>query len=940
MRMNKAVRALRYLLLAASMSVAAVQASGLRIGPGPLEQALLEFSRQSGVQLVFSSSLVAGKHSAGLTSGETDTAKSLAALLRGSGLHAEPIDHAAFVLKPDARRETAAPKLPALDASDMRTVELSGVRTDALLPRTAYETSQPITVIDRQRIELSGFQTLYELLRAQPGIRAGSVPVATGDTRAYLNSGLAGATGAASVSLHGIAGATPILVNGQRLVSYALTEGQFGTTTDLNSIPLAMVERVEILREGAPVLYGADAMAGAVNIVLKRRFEGADLSASSGISSRGDGAVQHLSGTFGKAWSSNAGHLVFSFDYLDRQPILNRQRPWSDRNGFLDEADSDSSLLGNSGFSYIGRPCKVYRSDDPCQEHPDALATLQSRLQSHSLLLHADRRSGSTSFSGDLRWAWVESQQQNPPATAPTDEPAPGFRYKTYSFEDIGPMLDRTGTRTLQLDLGANGQIGEWSWNVLLDGQKNRGIDRLHGLIIAPELWPPEAAYEPGVTNSAATIAAISPDLVRHGQADRFGLSTRLNGPIGETPDGDIDVTIGAEVHHEKLTDHPDPLLLSGKVFQEIYPQRRSDRRWTSAAYAELQLPVTKKLSADIGLRLERNQGYRSGLAPRTGVKWELRDWITLRGSWALSYRAPPLLSLEQSGASSTLPPLAAFLPASMLPCQNGYGPDMGRYTCYLHILDSSPSRLRAERSRGSSIGVVLAPTDNFGLTLDVFQLSRYREIAPLPVTYALSYPDQFPEAFVRNEQGELYALRQQLINIGQTRLRTLDMNAVYHWKTASHGDITFNMDVNWMMQLKRQVLANRSWEQLAGHANQPRVTALASTEWRAGNWLLAANLRYVAHTTYTPYKPYPNGSQKDIFCTSTPDPRHCGAPAFTLVDANLNYSGWRNLAVGFHVHNLFDHQPRFSSASPLAYSTSFDDILGRYYQLSLRYRY
>jgi len=924
-------------MLATALAPASIVAASFRIAPGPLEQALLELSRQSGVQLVFDSSLVAGKQTQGLSTTATDPAKALASLLRDSGLHVELIGSNAFVLKPDARPATP-PALPAINSDELHAVDLPGMRSDALLPRTAFETSQPITVIDRQRIESSGFQTLYELLRAQPGIRVDNAPVATGDSQSYINSGLSNATGAASVSLQGIgSGATPVLINGQRMVNYALTQGQFGTSTDLNGIPLAMIDRVEILREGASVLYGADAMAGAVNIVLRRQFEGADLSAGSGISSRGDGATQRVSGTFGKAWPSDAGHATFSFDYLHRQPLLNRQRNWSDRNGFLDSTGTYDVIFDNYGFAYQGSVCRIYRFDDPCQAHPDAQATLQSGLTSQSMLLHLDHRLGDVSLQADLRWVQLQQDQQSPPATRASNDIDPDSdRVRTWSFDQLGPITDATRSRSLQLALSALGMAGDWDWKLLVDGQRNRGVDRIHGLILNSNLGVP-----PGPKLTADDVAYPAPTVIRRGQANRFGATARASRALGEIAGQTVDLTLGAEAYREQLVDRPDPLVLSGGIVQQQTPGDRSDSRTNLATYAELKLPLARRLSTDLGARIERTGGYGTTASPQAGFKWDVRDWLSLRGSWALGHRTPPMLALRQSNTILDQTALLTFLPSSMLPCHDVYQYFSTEYVaCLLKLQSAGNPHLKPERSRGARIGAVLAVNDNLGITIDAYQMVRFHEIAALPTSYIAMNPELFPDAFPRNEQGEIYALQQQLTNVGETRLRTLDTNATWQWRTASHGQLIFNLGANWLMQLKRRFLANDPWTSFDGNANQPKLTALASIEWRSSNWMLGTNLRYTGHSGYMPYRPHDVYTYKDQYCTTNADSGHCGAPAFTLVDANMNYLGWRNLALGFHVHNLFDHQPRFSSVSPLAYSTSFDDILGRYYQLSVRYRY
>jgi iron complex outermembrane receptor protein len=914
-----------------------------RISPGPLETALLAFSRQGNAQLFFAPTLVAGKQSPGLTIDDASQAHALATLLRGSGLRADQVADDAFVLRAirstqSARQPSSIKPLPPLPLDAVIPTELGHVQVFGLLPRTEIETSQPVTVIDRQDIEYSGYQTLYELLRAQPGIRVDNAPVATGDSQTYLNNGLSGATGAASVSLHGLgATATPVLIDGQRLVGYGLAQGQFGTATDLNSIPLALIDRVEILRDGASVLYGADAMAGALNIVLRKQFEGAEISAMTGTSFHGDAAQQRVSGTFGSALPG-AGHMLLSFDYLNRQPLLNRQRRWTRNTNQADDED-DYFFVNGAGFGYAGELCRVFRPTDACQADPDGQTTLQTSLRSRSLLLHVDRPVGALSLYGDLRWTSLRQSQQSPPWTGNFGY---GYddagRFETYSFDDVGPVVDRTDSRTLQLTLGLNGKVGAWNWDLRLDGQSNAVDDRIHGLIRESVLDGDN--YQFGSDdNSPALLAALSPTLLRHGLATRSGFTGRVDGVLGNTHQGDITLTAGLEAYRESLVDRPDPLLLTSDIYQIQPPSVRSNDRWDTATYAEVKAPLLPRLTADAGVRIEHSDGYHGSASPRMGLKWNISDMLSLRGSWALGYRAPPLMSLVQSPSVTGSQEYLA-VPSYLLPCQSGVDYGDGSATCILRLESAGNPHLQPERSHSLGVGIVFAPTTRLGMTLDAYQLDRYREIGAIPLDYGVQQPEAFPQLFLRDANGVLYAFEQQAVNLGRARLRTVDLDMRYQLPTARYGEFTFELGVNWLAQLKRRLVGDDTWLSYAGYANQPRVTALASLDWRYRDWLLTTNLRYTGHYAYAPYAPYAAYTDGAFRCSYQNPANHCETPAFTLVDVDVSYAGWPRWTFGVNVHNLFDHRPVFYGDTNLDYSPTFDDIVGRYLQFSVHYRF
>ena len=219
--------------------------------PAPLEQALLESPWQGDVPLAFFPLLVADRHN---PRHSHRYRRPLAILLQDTHLHAGMIDNDAFVLKPLRQSPTLTSagtgELPAIPANE-RPIGLSGVQANAILPRSFSETFQPVAVIDRQKVEASGYQTLFELLRVQPKIRVENAPATTSDGSTCAKNGVSGTTGAASAVLHGLGtSATPILIDGQSLIGYGLSQGQSGTTGNFDSIPLAMVERVKITHDG------------------------------------------------------------------------------------------------------------------------------------------------------------------------------------------------------------------------------------------------------------------------------------------------------------------------------------------------------------------------------------------------------------------------------------------------------------------------------------------------------------------------------------------------------------------------------------------------------------------------------------------------------------------------------------------------------------------
>jgi len=192
----------------------------------------------------------------------------------------------------------------AQEATTLDRVEVTGSR----IRRVDAETSSPVFTMEREQIEATGAVNIGDFLQETPAISGAA-------TNPQVNNG--GGTGAATVSLRGLGSErTLLLVNGRRM-----------QTNDVNSIPINMVERVEVLKDGASAIYGSDAIGGVVNFILRKDFTGAIASATYGISSRGDGATTGADVTMGA--SSDRGSIVIGMKYDKQEDVRSADRDHS-----------------------------------------------------------------------------------------------------------------------------------------------------------------------------------------------------------------------------------------------------------------------------------------------------------------------------------------------------------------------------------------------------------------------------------------------------------------------------------------------------------------------------------------------------------------------------------------------------------------------------------
>jgi len=226
-----------------------------------------------------------------------------------------------------------SPSLNIPGATDQAAPLSQIVVTGYIIPRIG-EGPQPVMTLDQDFISKQGDQTVAEVLQR--------LPMTANNFGPTTDSGNSFSPATAGINLHGLAPRTTlVLVDGKRLPDSPFPLNGFLNFVDINTIPLAAVDRVEILNDGASAVYGSDAVAGVINLITKNEYNGADITQYWGISEHGDAETYHgslVGGVSHKLWDDHAKlSIVFAFDYYEQGPILSADRPYS--------ANPDHSVL-------------------------------------------------------------------------------------------------------------------------------------------------------------------------------------------------------------------------------------------------------------------------------------------------------------------------------------------------------------------------------------------------------------------------------------------------------------------------------------------------------------------------------------------------------------------------------------------------------------------
>lgn len=346
---------------------AAAQNHRFDIPSGDLKTALDAYAQQSGVRLIYLSDDVKGSRSGG-ASGEMSEEDALDHLLQGTGfiVRRDQTGAIAVVRRGDAALEEA-PRSPKQSEASARTMDYAGIANtsyaqatqtkdaptptseaaanqaprDAAEPdgavtldavrvtgtriyRAGFDTLEPATVVTRQAIEARGLTNVADALNEMPGFGVGVTP-----------EGQQSAFGVAVnfVDRFGLGSQrTLTLINGRRVVSSntptVFGPGAPGLQVDLNVIPVQLIDRVENLAIGGAPTYGSDAIAGVVNIITRRDYEGAEVNATTSITERGDSLRYNIGAIFGQNIADDRGNVTVSvaYDKVDGILATDRQR--------------------------------------------------------------------------------------------------------------------------------------------------------------------------------------------------------------------------------------------------------------------------------------------------------------------------------------------------------------------------------------------------------------------------------------------------------------------------------------------------------------------------------------------------------------------------------------------------------------------------------------
>jgi len=584
--------------------------------------------------------------------------------------------------------------------------QLDEVIVTGTLIRGSAPTGSPVVTLDNAAIQATGATNTADLLATVPALTSfNTLPI--GGNQEFRS------TGATVPGMRGLPGtAVLVLLDGHRLVG----DSPLLTTADPSSIPAGAIDHIEIVQDGGSATYGSDAVAGVINIITKKNFEGADASVSYiGAKAYNGGNVAM---TAGERWGT--GSVLLSGEYESNSDLLNSDRPYytQDLRPF-GAKDGLSTTCGPAvNFSIAG----VYYNARTLLPQPGAAVT---QLQTcdpavNDYLINPSRRYG---FIGNVKQdigerlhAWLDtkytdtlSKQQYNPATLSVSYPGlpagvvlpntnpfflapPGNPTATSetvlvnsaAFGAQGSVVNVYRARSGMADIGAS--VDLWSdWQLTSDfnygwsistalNPDSTGINPT-ALYAAETATTTGAALDPfgGRTNPTVVAGIMNWPLLFAATQHLYDFNIKMDGTVFALPGGNFKLAVGASNRHEHYSGE-DPIGVPGTP-AFVQPNAQDASRQVNAVFAEAAIPIfgranalpgLKRLDISLAGRLDHYSDFGSTKNPKYGIVWSPVDDISFRGSYGTSFHAPQLADLfgidtratvSQSTTSTNLPP-------------------------------------------------------------------------------------------------------------------------------------------------------------------------------------------------------------------------------------------------------------------------------------------
>jgi iron complex outermembrane receptor protein len=844
--------------------------------------------------------------------------------------------------------------------------------TGSSIKRINAETALPVQVLNRAEIAKTGASTAEQLLS--------TLTANTGYTQESASiSDKPGSSGLSGANLRGLGvSSTLVLLNGRRMASFAFG----GEGTDLNSIPLAAIERVEVLKDGASAVYGADAVGGVINFITRKDFSGLELGGSILRTHEGGGGDQSLSVLAGIGDINQDGYNFFlSLQHKKLDQLRTAQRDFAvsawrplEARGYADNFTSantfPAAMYSISGKRYLGNPsapdCAPPASINikgACRFDYQAAADVYPESEKSNLIsraafaLNADHtifaelstsknqakyRLSPTGVNGNTgtsatAWTYPANGPFYPKTyvnalgvTVPTDGNAFNVRMRLVPG---GARTNGQESNQQRLLLGAEGTLAGWDYNTAFAHSVSENTQKLtNGYYDRAQLL---AAFKTGKINPFGAQSAEGQALLdaaernidgRKGKSTTDTFDARITKEIMQLASGPLGMAAGIELRREKLEDNSSDEILSGSIYSTSKSRRVSESRDIKAFFAEFDVPLSKNLNAQLAMRHDSYGGMiGSSTNPKVALRYQPNKEFLIRASYGTGFRAPTMKDLDPSKVETS----TGGLYFDTIGCK------LYKSQCYsdqIPTTESGNPNLKPEKSKQYSVGFMWEPSGQFSTTVDFWTVKKTDVIKFAPETLIDTDPEFVEKSISRDSDGYIlnWALTAQ--NQGREMKSGLDINLAYRLSLQSYGKLSARLSGTIMTKSEQQFSANsKVFDNLGKWGFEyvtPKWRHRFSTDWDIGKWGFTLANNFQLH--HEDQQLAPDGKRPTV-------------SSYSLWDVQMAYYGFKDLKISAGVLNALNTKPPFSNQT-LTYFAGFDstyvDPRGRSFYLRFNYAF
>ncbi|MBU2976661.1 TonB-dependent receptor [Alteromonas sp. C1M14] len=817
------------------------------------------------------------------------------------------------------------------EAAPIEKIQVTGSR----IKRTDLESVSPVTVITADSIELSGDTSVAEVLRNSSINTFGSYRGQSG----YGS----GAAASSEVNLRGLgSGATLVLMDGRRLPGLGYDGG---SSSDMSMIPMSIVERIEILRDGASAIYGSDAVAGVINIITKKSFDGVQL----GYTFEDPGVDGGNSNryNFAAGLTNDKGSIVFVAEHENTQEVTDTAvvgdyfgesySTYSPVANFYDGETiqyntelcgdvEDTVDVGDRCGYYYGNSTWLYGATEKNSIMTKIQYTLADNLEFISRFSGIQTTTNSRFAATPVSTSTLTIDADNAMNPYGTD----GSVY--YRTASLGTRDSTTEKTTFEIVAGLEGYftLGDSDWDWQLYYQRTSAKEEVFGynlvndtvvqdLIDSEELdlfnvqglstdeW---LEYNSSLLESAEHTGTYQSD------QKRDIIDGSISGQVFQNDFMTVSAVFGAEYSNLDFTQISDPesglgIISGGSGGDDVYATRERQSYYTEWA---IELPADVEVSAALrydGYDLEGDTGEEisqssfSDTVPKLGVTWRPTESLLLRASWGEAFRTPTMSEMFSS-ISYSFPSAYDTYYCDIL----GNASEDANYCStqqqHLTYYGGNPD-LKPENSTSLTFGVVYDVTDNFSFEVSYYQYDYDNKIESIDVDDLIEIDtDGTSSNIVRDSSGKIESITSGYINYSEVYTNGLDISADYRIPT-SIGDFGVSLEYSHVFSYEEE------GTEYSGELGYPDNRGNVSLNWSDGDkWSASWRTLYIGSNGKTLYSYYDYAD--DYFSHNI----------------TVTYQVNDNIRLTGGIANLTDEMETYDNTDYRGYDDTLYDPLGR----------